>query len=58
MTKLRIELELIVEDAHGEWSMKQVREWVQGVLDQSQGERLTRVKRVVLEEEVPDADED
>jgi len=57
MTKLRIELELVVEDAQGEWGMRQVRDWVKGAVDESRGERVVKVKREVLEE-VPDADED
>jgi len=57
MTKLRIELEVVVEDAQGEWSMRQVRDWVKESVDESRGERVVKVKREVLEE-VPDVDED
>jgi len=57
MTKLRIELEVVVEDAQSEWGMRQVRDWVKESVDESRGERVVKVKREVLEE-VPDVEED
>lgn len=53
MRRLRVEFEVIVEDADVNWSMGQLRQWLRECVRPDEGERLVKVKREDLGE-VPD----